>query len=119
VRNVFLKRKPVLATTDQVQLLKTGLKQFGSIFPVHRDHIVAQGEVNLHNIRQFSCSSLGRDRSKLLLQVVNCGFWNSKSLTGFKKPFWWPFCLFTGHNLSQSVKKRIFHTISVSDNILT
>ena len=91
---IFSKRKPVLQRTHLFWTVKTGLSQFGSIFPVHRDLIAAHGGKKLTDFSVKSCGEIQRCDHQIAQKLSTCRqtdrflavFYNSSLVRNSKRP---------------------------------
>ena len=72
MKSNFPKRKPVLLRKHLFRTLKTGLSQFGSIFPVHRDQIAAHGGKKLTDFSVKSCGEIQRYDHQISQKLSTC-----------------------------------------------
>ena len=94
MKHNFSKRSSFLSRTHLFWTLKTGLSQFGSIFPVHRDQIAAHGGKKLNYFSVKSCGETQRNDHQIPQKLSTCRqtdrflavFYNSSLVRNFERP---------------------------------
>ena len=94
MKNTFSKRSLFLSRKHLFWTLKTGLSQFGAIFPVHRDLIAAHGGKKLTDFSVKSCGEIQRYDHQIAQKLSTCRqtdrflavFYNSSLVRNFERP---------------------------------